>query len=110
MKGVRRKRASKRKNANKMLTRAVAGWENEGGAPKSPAQEQREQRAALAAGEERILRCLGAALIMQWNDLPRSVQRTLFEDAVSMGDVRESAALKARIARFLHTFKDARRN
>lgn len=109
MKGANPKRTARREDANRTFARAIARWENEGGAPKSPAQEQREQRAALAAGEERILRCLGAALIMQWNDLPRGLQRTLFEDAVSMGDVRDTAALKARIARFLHTFKDARR-
>lgn len=109
MKGSSRKRAAKSKNSNRQSARAIARWENEGGAPKPPVQEMREQRAALAAEEERILRCLGAALIMQWNDLPRGIQRSLFEYAVSMGEPRETAELKARIARFLHTHKNADR-
>ena len=45
---------------------------------------------------------------MQWNDLPRGIQRSLFEYAVSMGEPRETLALKERIARFLHTHKDAK--
>ena len=58
---------------------------------------------ARSAGEqEHILRCLGAAVILQWSDLPRNVQRALFEDAVTMGEPRKTAALKERIARFLH--------
>ena len=105
MKGADRKRAVKRKSAKRQSARAIARWDNEGGAPKSPAQDIRERRAALAADEERILRCLGAALIMQWNDLPRGIQRSLFEYAVSMGEPRETVALKERIARFLHTHK-----
>jgi hypothetical protein len=108
MKSENRKQTSKRKSAKRQSARAIARWENEGGAPKSPAQETRERRAALAAEEERILRCLGAALIMQWNELPRGIQRSLFEYAVSMGEPRETAALKERVARFLHTHKDAR--
>ncbi len=35
----------------------------------------------LADEEERILRCLGAALIMQWNTLPTKLQRELFDNA-----------------------------
>lgn len=97
-------------NANRLFARAIARWENEGGAPKSSAQETREQSGVLAAGEERILRSLGAAVIMQWNDLPRSIQRALFEDAVSVGEPRETAGLKARIARFLHEHKNGERS
>jgi hypothetical protein len=108
MKSKNRKQAAKRKSAKRQSARAIARWENEGGAPKSPAQEIRERSAVLAAEEERILRCLGAALIMQWNDLPRGIQRSLFEYAVSMGEPRETAALKGQIARFLHTHKDAK--
>jgi hypothetical protein len=109
MKRENRKQTVKRKSAKRQFARAIARWDNEGGAPKSPAQESREQRAVLAAEEERILRCLGAALIMQWNELPRGIQRSLFEYAVSMGEPRETAALKGRIARFLHKHKDAKR-
>ena len=30
---------------------------------------------SLAKEEEHILRCLGAAVIMQWDDLPTDIQR-----------------------------------
>jgi hypothetical protein len=42
-----------------------ASWDNEGGAPLSDRDVAEETRAALAEGEEKILRCLGAAVIMQ---------------------------------------------
>jgi hypothetical protein len=60
----------------------------------------------VAETEEHILRCLGAAVIMQWNTIPTKLQRELFDTAGSMGDVLKSAALRAQIARFLHTQKD----
>jgi len=60
----------------------------------------------VAEIEERILRCLGAAVIMQWNTIPTKLQRELFDTAGSMGDVLKSAVLRAQIARFLHRHKD----
>ncbi|MEA2928648.1 MAG: hypothetical protein QOG38_1076 [Hyphomicrobiales bacterium] len=60
----------------------------------------------LAADEERILRCLGAALIMRWNTLPRTLQRELFDDAGAMGEVANATMLRGQIARFLHKHKD----
>jgi hypothetical protein len=45
-------------------------------------------------------------VLLQWNDLPISIQRQLFEHADSMGEARETAQLKEQIARFLHTHKD----
>jgi len=62
--------------------------------------------AILPAEEERILRCLGAAVIMQWNTLPTKLRRELFDTAGSMGDLLETAALRGQIARFLHKHKD----
>jgi len=61
---------------------------------------------SVAKTEEHILRCLGAAVIMQWNTIPTKLQRELFDTAGSMGDVLKSAALRAQIARFLHRHKD----
>src|SRR5262245_5143428 len=52
--------------------------------------------------EEHILRCLGAAVIMQWNDLPTKMKRELFEHASSMGELNHTAELKGQVARFLH--------
>jgi hypothetical protein len=81
--------------------KAIARWDSEGGAPKGAPQEQRNALAALAKEEEHILRCLGAAVIMQWNDLPADIQRELFDHAISMGELRHTAKLKGQIARFL---------
>jgi hypothetical protein len=60
----------------------------------------------LVEQEEHVLRCLGAALIMQWNMLPRKLQRELFDNASSMGELLDTAALRGQIARFLHKHKD----
>ena len=56
----------------------------------------------LAAAEEYVLRCLGAAVIMQWNIIPKKLQRELFDSAGSMGDLLDVAKLRGEIARFLH--------
>jgi len=92
-----------RKRPNK--ANALARWDNEGGAPKDAPQEARDDMASLAKEEGHILRCLGAAVIMQWDDLPTDIQRELFEHAVSMGKLNHTAALKGQIARFLHKHK-----
>lgn len=60
----------------------------------------------LAAEEEHILRCLGAALIMQWNTLPMKLQRELFDNAGAMGDLLDVGTLRGQIARFVHKHKD----
>jgi hypothetical protein len=96
------KRNPKRGKAGRQMGRALARWEGEGGAPKGKRQEAREARTKRAGEEEHILRCLGAAVILQWSDLPRNVQRALFDKAVAMGEPRKRAVLKERIARFLH--------
>src|SRR5438552_1506523 len=63
--------------------------------------------ATLAGEEEHILRCLGAALIMQWNTLPKKLRRELFDNAGSMGELLDTANLRGQIARFLHRHKDS---
>ena len=89
-----------RKRPNK--ANALARWDNEGGAAKGAPQEARDDMTSLAKEEEHILRCLGAAVIIQWDDLPTDIQRELFEQAVSMGKLQYTAELKGQIARFLH--------
>ena len=64
------------------------------------------KRTTVAETEERILRCLGAAVIMHWSTIPTKLQRELFDTAGSVGDVLKSAALRGQIARFLHSHKD----
>jgi hypothetical protein len=60
----------------------------------------------LAAEEERVLRCLGASVITQWNTIPAKLQRELFDAAGSMGELLNTAELRGQIARFLHKHKD----
>ena len=62
--------------------------------------------AAVAAIEDRIFRCLGAALIMQWSTIPRELQRELFDTAGSLGDVMQTVSLRGQIARFLHSHNE----
>jgi hypothetical protein len=58
-------------------------------------------KATLAAEEGRILQCLGAALIMEWNTLPTGLQRDLFDEAGVNGELLDSVILRGQIARFL---------
>lgn len=68
--------------------------------------QDRSRGATLADEEERVLRCLGAAIIMQWNALPTTLQREIFDTAGSVGKLLETAALRGQIARFLHKHKN----
>jgi len=69
----------------------------------------RSRGSALAAEEGHVLRCLGAAVIMQWNTLPTALQREVFDSAGTMGKLLETAALRGQIARFLHKHKNNHR-
>jgi hypothetical protein len=60
----------------------------------------------LTEEEGHILRCLGASVIMQWNTLPTKLQRELFDNATSVGELLETGAFKQQMARFLHKHKD----
>lgn len=60
----------------------------------------------LAQEEEHILRCLGAALILQWKTLPRKLRRELFDNAGTMGELLDTTELRGNIARFLHKHKN----
>jgi hypothetical protein len=65
------------------------------------------ERRTIAEIEEHILRCLGAAVIMQWNTIPTKLQRELFDTAGALGHVPQTVALRGQIARFLHKHKGA---
>jgi hypothetical protein len=67
---------------------------------------RRANNRTLAIEEEHVLRCLGAALIMQWNTLPQKLQRELFDNAGSVGELLATEELRGQIARFLHKHKD----
>ena len=84
------------------LVRALARWENEGGSLNA----DWKKRVDLIREEDRILHCLGAAVIVRWNNLPMEVQREIFASAAQFGDPLDMPELKEQIARFLHTHKD----
>lgn len=69
------------------------------------AEQDRPHDADLADEEEYVLRCLGAAVIMQWDALPTSLRREIFDTAGSLGKLMETVALREQIARFLHKHK-----
>ena len=71
--------------------------------PHDPPFRRRRDPAAADAEQENILRCLGAAVILNWNTIPTKLQRALFEAASSSG---RAASLKQAIAQFLHDHKD----
>jgi hypothetical protein len=72
--------------------------------------EQGETNRTALAAEDHVLRCLGAALIMQWNTLPAKLKRELFDNAGDMGELLDTSALRGQIARFLHTHKNDENN
>jgi len=87
------------------MTTALDRWDAEGGA-QDVAWPLPYEGSDLRDVERRVLECLGAALVTEWNDLPTDVQRRLFEQAAS-GKSHDATLLKTRIARFLHRHKDA---
>jgi hypothetical protein len=62
---------------------------------------------SLADQEEHILRCFGAAIIMEWNGLPSAIQRKLFDSASTMGSLLNIVALREGIDRFVQKHQDA---
>jgi hypothetical protein len=74
--------------------------------PQNPIVGKRLDLKAVAEIEEHVLRCLGAAVVMQWNTIPTKLQRELFDTAGSLGDVLQTVTLRGQIARFLHEHKD----
>ena len=104
--------AEERRKFQNSEARFVSLADNEGGLADAYndavhiADQDRSCGAALAAEEEHVLRCLGAAVIMQWNALPTRLQREIFDTAGSVGKLVETAALRGQIARFLHKHKN----
>jgi hypothetical protein len=103
---------------------AIARWDDEGGASMSArsntgvrgskdVQSERMVETTIdlkanqaPAEDEKILECLGAAVIMLWGSLPTKIQRELFEHATSLADLAPTTPWKGQIARFLHNHKD----
>jgi hypothetical protein len=78
---------------------------NAGKTISSPTGEGADSADADRRAEENILRCLGTAVILNWNTIPAKLQRSLFDDASSIQNER-GAPLKGVLAQFLHDHKD----
>jgi hypothetical protein len=91
--------------ARNQLARALARWDNEGGATLATPEGENDERVALTREEQHVLQCRGAAVIAKWTELPTDLQKALFEHAVSGGASRHSLHLREQIARFLHNHK-----
>jgi len=74
--------------------------------PHDPPFRRRPDPGAANAEQENILRCLGGAVILNWNTIPTKLQRALFEAASSIQDSGQVAPLKEALAQFLHDHKD----
>ncbi|MDQ0506760.1 hypothetical protein [Xanthobacter agilis] len=84
---------------------AISRWESEGGALRSP-ELPLPQRPALTKAELHSLECLGAAVIAEWSELPKEVQRALTRRTASLENGRRAPS-KGLIAHFLRRHKDA---
>ena len=73
---------------------------------REPPRRRRRDRDAEDPEQENILRCLGAAVILNWNTIPTKLQRALFEAASSIQDDEQAAPLKNVLAQFLHDHKN----
>ena len=85
--------------------KAIARWDQRGRRSKGAPQKTAMSWHLLTNEEKHTLLCLGAAVIMQWNDLPTKIQRELFEHASSMGEPDHTAELKGQVARSFTSIK-----
>jgi hypothetical protein len=87
------------------LSRRLAEWADNEESAESRAK-QRNQPAAQVPEEERILLCLGAAVVVDWDNLPKQVQSELSALAATMRERLQTTALRAQIAHFLRERQD----
>ena len=73
---------------------------------REPPRRRRRDRDGAYAEQENILRCLGAAVILNWNTIPTKLQRALFEAASTIQDSERPTPVRDALARFLHDHKD----
>lgn len=82
--------------------KTVISYENDGELPRR----KRRDRNSPYSEQENILRCLGAAVILNWNTIPTELQRALFEAASNIQNSEQAAPLKDVLAQFLHDHRD----
>jgi hypothetical protein len=54
-----------------------------------------------------LLFALGAALVMNWENIPQDLQRDLFQGATDVMEVDQGMELREQLARFIHDHKNA---
>lgn len=73
----------------------------------NPALESPSDVSSISLSEEDgALRCLGAALIMQWNTLPTKLQKELLDAAGAIENDLEAIARRGSIASLLHKYQN----
>jgi hypothetical protein len=93
------------------LARRLAEWaDNEESAENRSKQRPRRQGGGQpgdqVAEDERILLCLGAAVVVDWDNLPKQVQSELSALAATMRERLQTTALRVQIASFLRERED----
>ncbi|HET9231464.1 MAG TPA: hypothetical protein VFO00_09255 [Vitreimonas sp.] len=85
--------------AARLRAKALARWEGEGGAL---------GRTDIALDEQdmRILARLGAALLLEWDEVPEPRRGAMFRHASSLHAERDALRIKAAIAHFMNEHKD----
>jgi hypothetical protein len=86
------------------MDNALDQWDGEGGAQAS-SWTPRYKGGAPSDRERQVLEYLGAAVVSGWNELPTSIQRTIFQHATA-NKTYDAVRLREQIARFLHDHKD----
>jgi|EndMetStandDraft_8_1072994.scaffolds.fasta_scaffold102496_4 hypothetical protein len=91
------------------IARRFTEWaENEEAADRRSRQppERGRPEAPPVPEEERILLCLGGAVVVTWERLPEEVQQELSTLAASLRDRLQTTPLRAQIARYLNEGAD----
>lgn len=86
---------------------ALDRWDGEGGSIAAMASGVVvDEAGGLTAAELHVLRRLGSAVVIIWNDLPTNVRRALFDAASKVGALQPAVDLRGQIACFLHNHKN----
>lgn len=56
--------------------------------------------------ERDLLQCLGASVLLQWNNLSNDMHRAIFETAIAVMESDQSVDVRHQLALFLHDHKD----
>jgi len=98
-------RLSPRAGAGIEAATALEEWEAEGGASAGVPQASEHGASRPSPLERLLLQRLGAALVGEWNNLPASLRRAIYERAAGGGSSLSRLTTRRQMARFLHDHK-----